>query len=91
MRTEIDLNESEIDLNECEHFLKANLDRTEIELSWIDLVRMTRYNMFLIRKIKSINHLQSINNHNNQSVSSLKLSCVGWPLCGFGYRRLTNN
>ena len=25
-----DLNESEIDLNECEHFLKANLDRFEI-------------------------------------------------------------
>ena len=24
MRTEIDLNESKIDLNECEHFLKAN-------------------------------------------------------------------
>ena len=30
MRTKIDLNESEIDLNECEHFLKANLDRFEI-------------------------------------------------------------
>ena len=27
MRTEIDLNESEIDLNNCEHFLKANWDR----------------------------------------------------------------
>ena len=25
MRTELDLNESEIDLNECEHFLKANI------------------------------------------------------------------
>ena len=23
MRTEVDLNESEIDLNECEHFLKS--------------------------------------------------------------------
>ena len=29
MRTEIDLNESEIDLNECEHFLKV----TEIDLN----------------------------------------------------------
>ena len=28
---EIDLNEAEIDLNEREHFLKANLDRTEID------------------------------------------------------------
>ena len=56
MRTEIDLNESEInlneseivlnesviDLNQCEHFLKANLDRskwdpTSIDPSWIDL------------------------------------------------------
>ena len=26
MRTEIDLNKSAIDLNECEHFLKANLN-----------------------------------------------------------------
>ena len=26
MQTELDLDESEIDLNECEHFLKANLD-----------------------------------------------------------------
>ena len=34
MRTEIDLNESEIDLNECEHFLKANLDQSEIDLKW---------------------------------------------------------
>ena len=37
MRTEIDLNESEIDLNECEHFLKVNLDRSEIHASWIHL------------------------------------------------------
>ena len=28
MRTEIDLNESGIDLDECEHFLKANVDRS---------------------------------------------------------------
>ena len=33
MPTEINLNESEIDLSECEHFLKANLDRSEIDLS----------------------------------------------------------
>ena len=33
MRTEIGLNESEIDLNECEHFLKANWDRPEIDLN----------------------------------------------------------
>ena len=34
-----DLNESEIDLNECEHFLKENLVRSEIDLnkSEIDL------------------------------------------------------
>ena len=30
------LNESEIDLNKCEHFLKGNLDRCEIDPSWID-------------------------------------------------------
>ena len=30
MRTEIDLNESGIDLNECEHFLKAKLGPPEI-------------------------------------------------------------
>ena len=30
MRTEIDLNESEIDLNKCEHFLKANWDQSEM-------------------------------------------------------------
>ena len=29
----IDLNECEIDLNECKHFLKANLDWSEIDLS----------------------------------------------------------
>ena len=33
MRTEINLNESELDLNECEHFLKVNLDRSEIDLN----------------------------------------------------------
>ena len=37
MRTKIDLNDSEIDLNECEHFLKAKLDRLQIVLSWMDL------------------------------------------------------
>ena len=39
MRTEIDLNESEIDLNECEHFqaAKQTLDRSEIDVSWINL------------------------------------------------------
>ena len=31
MRTEIDQNESEIDLNECEHFLEANSDQSEID------------------------------------------------------------
>ena len=34
MRTEI---ECGIDLKECEHFLKANLDRSEIVPSWIHL------------------------------------------------------
>ena len=34
--TEIDLNESEINLNECEHFLKANLERFEIDSTWIN-------------------------------------------------------
>ena len=38
MRTEIGLNESEIDLNECEHFLKANWDRPEIDPNWIHLI-----------------------------------------------------
>ena len=33
MRTEIDLNEPETYLNEREHFLKANLDRLQYELS----------------------------------------------------------
>lgn len=33
MRTEIDLNMSEIDLNEFEYLLKSNLDRCEIDLS----------------------------------------------------------
>ena len=33
MRTEIDLNESEVDLNEGEHFLKVNLDRSRLEQS----------------------------------------------------------
>ena len=32
-KTEIDLNESEIDFNKCKHFLKVNLDRSEIDLS----------------------------------------------------------
>ena len=36
-RTEIDLNESEIDLNKSKHFLKTNLDQAEIDPSWIDL------------------------------------------------------
>ena len=31
MRISIDLNKSEIDLNECEHFLKVNLDRYELD------------------------------------------------------------
>ena len=31
--SEIDLNGSEIDLNKCEHFLKVNLNRSEIDLS----------------------------------------------------------
>ena len=35
-QTEIDLNESKIDLNECEHSLKANLDQSENDPSWID-------------------------------------------------------
>ena len=35
MRTAMDLNESGIDLNECEHFLKANFARSQT--SWIDL------------------------------------------------------
>ena len=35
---EIDLNESKIDLNESEHFLKANLDQSEIHPSWIDII-----------------------------------------------------
>ena len=34
---EIDLNESEIDLDESENFLKSNLDQSEIDTSWIDL------------------------------------------------------
>ena len=33
MRTEVDLNESEIHQNECEHFLKAKLYRSEM---WMD-------------------------------------------------------
>ena len=40
MRTAIDPNDSEIDvriLNECEHILKANLDRSQVDLSWTDL------------------------------------------------------
>ena len=37
MWTEIDLNESEIDLNECEHFHKGvNLERFEIDSTWIN-------------------------------------------------------
>ena len=28
---------TELDLNECEHFLKANLDQSDIESSWIVL------------------------------------------------------
>ena len=39
MRTAMDLNESEIDLNECEHFLRANLDQSEIQVGSI-LVQM---------------------------------------------------
>ena len=35
MRTEIDLNESENDLNECEHFLKANWDRSKLKSIWM--------------------------------------------------------
>ena len=35
MRTEIDLNESEIDLNECKHFLKANMALSEIDSNWM--------------------------------------------------------
>ena len=37
MRTETYLNESEIDLNECEHFLKANLrsDRSKSKAIWM--------------------------------------------------------
>ena len=36
MRTEIDLNESEIDLNECEHFSQIKLiSRSEIQLEAI--------------------------------------------------------
>ena len=31
MRTEMDLDKSEIDLNECEHFFEAKLKRSEIE------------------------------------------------------------
>ena len=38
MRTEIDLNESENNLNGCKmHFLKVNLDQSEIDPSWIIL------------------------------------------------------
>ena len=33
LQTEIDLNEFKIDLNESEHFLKANLDRSKIDIS----------------------------------------------------------
>ena len=33
MRTEIDVNMSEFDLNEFEYVLKSNLDRCEIDLS----------------------------------------------------------
>ena len=42
MRTiaETDLNESEIDLNECEHFLEAKLAWSEIDQSWMNLVSM---------------------------------------------------
>ena len=36
MRTESNSNESEIDLNECEHFLKANLgSEKDLSLKWI--------------------------------------------------------
>ena len=46
MQTEIDVNESdidlnqkwsEIDLNECEHFLKANWDRPEIDQTRVNI------------------------------------------------------
>ena len=35
MRTEIDLNESEIDLNEREHFLKVNLVPESLYMKWL--------------------------------------------------------
>ena len=41
MWTEIDLNESEFDLNELKHFLKANLDRCKRRQSY-DVIVQTR-------------------------------------------------
>ena len=41
MRTEVDLNESEIDLNVCEHFLKANLDLNPPPFTCIDQREIT--------------------------------------------------
>ena len=47
MRTVIDLNESEIDLNECEHVSKTNQDRYASRWSW------------LYRRAIHVNHLDS--------------------------------
>ena len=50
MRTEIDLNESEIDLNECEHFFTSSMDRSEIDLTWVDLI-----NPIIPQKYRAVN------------------------------------
>ena len=58
---------TEIDVNECEHFLKANLDRSEIVPSWMDLSE----NGPIVKwkqDLKSGSHVRHMHNH-NQSTS----------------------
>ena len=54
MWTENDLNESEIDLNECEHFLKANLDWDEFKLGRWLLKVLNEFSVQFLEKNKEI-------------------------------------
>ena len=48
MRTEMGQDESEIDLNECEHFFVANLNRSEITPSIGSIFEVIQFRLSLI-------------------------------------------
>ena len=58
MRTEMNLNESEIDLNKCEDFLIVNLDPSEIDLSCINLCLNSPYEILTLLPLPELDLLR---------------------------------